>query len=116
MYASNETSMRSVFSQIVSFYNQSNHFIYIYYSGFINDSQPPNYLLRTLIPFLLLPAKCLYSNYLDHIDKLNHSNGELLTLNCSSLQAKQYVGLIQFRDLPIAILPKMYRNGLTKSV
>jgi 5-methylcytosine-specific restriction enzyme subunit McrC len=55
------------------------------------------------------------SNHLDLIDQLNQSNGELLTLHRNGLQAKQYVGLIQVRDLSIEILPKMYRDGLTEA-
>jgi 5-methylcytosine-specific restriction enzyme subunit McrC len=55
------------------------------------------------------------SQHLDLIEKLNQSNGELLTLHRNSLQAKQYVGLIQIRDLSIEILPKIYSDGLTKA-
>jgi 5-methylcytosine-specific restriction enzyme subunit McrC len=61
------------------------------------------------------PQLSPYSNHLDLIDKLNQSNGELLTLHRNGLQAKQYVGLIQVRDLSIEILPKMYRDGLTEA-
>jgi 5-methylcytosine-specific restriction enzyme subunit McrC len=61
------------------------------------------------------PKLSPYSNHLDLIDKLNQSSSELLTLHRNSLQAKQYVGLIQVRNLSIEILPKMYRDGLTEA-
>jgi 5-methylcytosine-specific restriction enzyme subunit McrC len=61
------------------------------------------------------PRLSPYSNHFDLIDKLNQSNGELLTLHRNRLQAKQYVGLIQVMDLSIEILPKMYRDGLTEA-
>lgn len=61
------------------------------------------------------PRLSPYSSHLDLIEKLNQANGEVLTLHRNSLQAKQYVGLIQVRDLSIEILPKMYADGLTKA-
>ncbi|WP_094228521.1 hypothetical protein [Methanolobus psychrotolerans] len=61
------------------------------------------------------PRLSPYSHHLDLIDKLNQANGELLTLHRNSLQAKQYVGLIQVRDLSIEISSKMYRDGLTEA-
>ncbi len=61
------------------------------------------------------PKLSPYSKHLDLIEKLNQSNGELLTLHRNSLRAKQYVGLIQVKELSIEILPKMYGDGLTKA-
>jgi 5-methylcytosine-specific restriction enzyme subunit McrC len=56
-----------------------------------------------------------YSQHLDLIEKLNESNGKIVTLNHKSLQAKQYVGLIQVKDLSIEILPKIYNDKSERS-
>lgn len=61
------------------------------------------------------PRLSPYSQYIDCIEKLNQSNGKILSLHRSSLHANQYVGLVQVRDLSIEILPKMYRDGLTEA-
>ncbi|WP_129582690.1 hypothetical protein [Methanolobus psychrotolerans] len=74
-----------------------------------------NHLLLTHLSYsnpILRP----YSNHFYLIDKLNQANGELLAMHRNSLQAKQYVGLVQVRDLSIEILPKMYMDGLTEAL
>jgi 5-methylcytosine-specific restriction enzyme subunit McrC len=66
---------------------------------------------RSYSDFILGPS----SHHLDLIEKLNESNGEILTLKRNGLRTKQYVGLIQVRDFSIEILPKMYSDGLTRA-
>ncbi len=74
-----------------------------------------NHLLLTHLSYsnpILRP----YSNHFYLIDKLIHSISELLALFHNSFQAKQYVGMIQVRDLSIEILPKMYMDGIIMAV